>query len=69
MKVKSQKDLRAGLMFILLGLGLAAGALNYRFGSSAHPGPGCFPFGLGMLLALPGAAIPCSRERALQEQA
>ena len=57
MKVKSQKDLWAGLMFILVGLGFAAGALNYQFGSSARPGPGFFPFGLGMLLALLGAVV------------
>ena len=56
-KVKSQKDFCAGLMFIVLGLAFAAGALNYHFGSSAQPGPGFFPFGLGMLLALLGGTI------------
>lgn len=44
-------------MFIVAGLGFAGGALNYHFGSSAHPGPGFFPFGLGVLLALLGALI------------
>ena len=57
MKIKSQKDFWSALMFIIAGLGFAAGALNYRFGSSAQPGPGFFPFGLGVLLALLGALI------------
>ena len=30
---------------------------NYSFGSSARPGPGYFPFGLGILLALLGALV------------
>jgi hypothetical protein len=57
LKVKSQKDFWSGLMFIIVGLGFAAGALNYQFGSSAKPGPAFFPFGLGMLLALLGALV------------
>ena len=55
MKIKSQQDFWAGLMFVVVGLGFAWGALNYRFGTSAQPGPGYFPFGLGILLALLGA--------------
>lgn len=56
-KIKSQQDFWAGLMFIACGLAFAAGALNYHFGSSARPGPGYFPFGLGVLLALLGALV------------
>ena len=55
MKIKSQKDFWAGLMFIAVGVGFAIGALNYSFGQSARPGPGYFPFGLGILLAILGA--------------
>jgi hypothetical protein len=55
MKIKSQRDFWAGLMFVAVGLGFAWGALTYRFGTSAQPGPGYFPFGLGILLALLGA--------------
>jgi hypothetical protein len=55
MKIKSQRDFWSGLMFIVVGLGFSWGALNYSFGSSARPGPGYFPFGLGILLALLGA--------------
>lgn len=55
MKIKSQKDFWAGLMFIAVGLGFSFGALDYSFGTSARPGPGYFPFGLGILLAILGA--------------
>jgi Tripartite tricarboxylate transporter TctB family len=54
MKIKHQKDFWAGLMFLLVGAGFAAGALNYSFGSSARPGPAYFPFGLGVLTAALG---------------
>lgn len=57
MKIKSQKDFWSGLMFVATGLGFAAGATSYSFGSSARPGPGYFPFGLGILLALLGASV------------
>jgi hypothetical protein len=57
MKIKSQKDFWSGLMFVATGVGFAAGATNYSFGTSARPGPGYFPFGLGVLLAILGAAV------------
>lgn len=57
MKIKSQKDFWSGLMFMVMGLGFAAGATNYNFGSSARPGPAYFPFGLGILLAVLGAVV------------
>ncbi len=57
MKIKSQKDLWSGLMFIVVGLGFAWGALNYSFGSSARPGPAYFPFGLGILTAVLGGVL------------
>jgi hypothetical protein len=56
-KIKSQKDFWSGLMFIAVGAGFSAGALSYSFGSSARPGPGYFPFGLGLLLAILGLAV------------
>jgi hypothetical protein len=56
-KIKSEKDFWSGLMFMAVGLGFAAGATNYNFGSSAKPGPAFFPFGLGVLLAVLGAVI------------
>lgn len=57
MQIKSQKDFWSGVMFILAGIGFAWGATNYNFGSAARPGPGYFPFGLGILLAILGAVI------------
>jgi hypothetical protein len=57
MKIKSQKDFWSGLMFVAVGLGFAWGATNYSFGTSARPGPGYFPFGLGILMAIMGAFV------------
>ncbi len=57
MKIKNQRDFWSGLMFIVVGVGFAWGANNYSFGSSARPGPGYFPFGLGILLAILGAVV------------
>jgi len=56
-KIKSQRDFWSGIMFIGVGLAFAWGATNYSFGSSARPGPGYFPFGLGILTALLGAMV------------
>jgi len=55
MKIKSERDFWAGLMFLVVGISFAWGATNYSFGTSARPGAGYFPFGLGVLLALLGA--------------
>lgn len=57
MKIKSQKDFWSGLMFLFVGIGFAWGSTNYSFGVAARPGPGYFPFGLGVLLAILGAFI------------
>ena len=57
MKLKSQKDFWSGLMFIVAGIAFAWGATAYNFGSAARPGPGYFPFGLGILLAILGAIV------------
>lgn len=57
MRIKSQKDFWSGVMFVVIGISFAWGATYYTFGSSARPGPGYFPFGLGILLALLGALV------------
>ncbi len=57
MRIKSQKDFWSGVMFVVIGISFAWGATYYTFGSSAKPGPGYFPFGLGILLALLGALV------------
>ncbi len=57
MKIKSQKDFWSGLMFIVVGIAFAWGSLSYSMGASARPGPGYFPFGLGVLMCLLGAIV------------
>jgi Tripartite tricarboxylate transporter TctB family len=57
LKIKSQKDFWSGLMFVAVGIGFAWGATEYSFGNSARPGPGYFPFGLGILLAVLGGMV------------
>ncbi|GAA0746076.1 tripartite tricarboxylate transporter TctB family protein [Ideonella azotifigens] len=57
MKIKSQKDFWSGLMFVAVGIAFAWGATEYSFGSSARPGPGYFPFGLGILMAVLGGVV------------
>jgi hypothetical protein len=57
MRIKSQKDFFAGLMFLLVGIAFAWGATNYNIGEGARMGPGYFPLMLGILLALIGLFI------------
>ena len=49
MRIKSQKDFFAGLMFLLVGLAFAWGAGSYSVGTGARMGPGYFPMVLGVL--------------------
>ncbi len=57
MKIKSQVDFFAGLMFLVVGALFALGATKYNVGSAARMGPGYFPLLLGILLAVLGAGI------------
>lgn len=57
MKIKNEKDFWSGLMFVVVGIGFTIGAMEYSFGTSARPGPGYFPFGLGILTAVLGAIL------------
>ena len=57
MKIKSQKDFFAGLMFTLVGAGFAWGATTYNVGTGARMGPGYFPLMLGILLAILGLVV------------
>jgi len=57
MKIKSQKDFYAGLMFLVVGIGFAWGATNYNVGTGARMGPGYFPLLLGIIMAGLGALI------------
>ena len=57
MKIKSQQDFFAGLMFLVVGGGFAWGATTYNVGTGARMGPGYFPLMLGVLLAILGAVV------------
>lgn len=57
MRAKSQRDLVAGLLFVVTGVAFAWGSTAYEFGNAANPGPGYFPFGLGVILALLGGLV------------
>ena len=57
MKIQSQKDFFAGLLFAAAGSAFALGATRYSIGTAARMGPGYFPLALGVLLALLGVAI------------
>ena len=57
MKIKSQKDFFAGLMFLVIGVAFAIGAIDYNVGTGARMGPGYFPLILGVLMSILGLAI------------
>ena len=57
MRIKSQKDFLAGLMFTIVGIGFAWGATNYTIGEGARMGPGYFPLMLGIVLAALGLIV------------
>lgn len=57
MRIKSQKDFLAGLMFTIVGVAFALGATQYTVGSGARMGPGYFPLMLGIVLAILGAIV------------
>lgn len=57
MKIKSEKDFFAGLMFAVVGIAFAIGATNYNIGTSARMGPGYFPLMLGVILAILGCMV------------
>ena len=57
MKIKSQKDFFAGLMYLVVGGAFAIGATEYNIGTGARMGPGYFPLILGVILAFIGLVI------------
>lgn len=57
MKIKSQKDFFAGLMYLVVGGAFAWGATSYTIGKASRMGPGYFPLLLGSILALIGAFV------------
>ena len=57
MRIKSQKDFFAGLLYFAVGVAFAWGATNYQIGTGARMGPGYFPLLLGVVLAVIGAIV------------
>jgi Tripartite tricarboxylate transporter TctB family len=57
MKLLHNKNVLAGLMFMVFGGAFFIGALNYSLGTGARMGPGYFPRMLGGLLFVLGAII------------
>ena len=57
MRIKSQKDFFAGLLYFAVGVAFAWGATNYNIGDGARMGPGYFPLLLGIVLAIIGGIV------------
>ena len=57
MRIKSQKDFFAGLLYAVVGIGFAWGATTYNIGDGARMGPGYFPLILGIVLAAIGGFV------------
>ncbi len=57
MRIKSQKDFFAGLLYAAIGVGFAWGATTYTVGNGARMGPGYFPLLLGIVLAFIGVIV------------
>jgi hypothetical protein len=57
MRIRSRKDLYAGLVFIAFGVGFALVSQNYPMGTSKNVGPGYFPALLGIILAVLGLLV------------
>lgn len=57
MRIRSRRDFVAGLLFVIIGAVFALGSTRYSIGRGGNMGPGYFPLGLGVLLALLGGTI------------
>lgn len=56
-RIKSQKDFFSGLLFMVVGIGFAWGATEYKIGDASRMGPGYFPLLLGVMLAIVGLVV------------
>lgn len=53
----NQKNFVAGLLYIVFGVTVAIAAAGYEIGTPYNMGPGFFPFGTGIALAIVGACV------------
>ncbi len=67
MRIRSQKDLASGLMYLAAGLAFAIVSSTYTMGSATRMGPGYFPFWLGVILAALGAVLVAGSTRSRAE--
>jgi Tripartite tricarboxylate transporter TctB family len=58
---RSPKDVLAGVIFVVFGLGFGFGATAYDIGDPVRMGPGFFPLVVGILLAILGVLIAATR--------
>jgi hypothetical protein len=56
-RIGDQRNFVAGLLYFLFGTAVAIGATQYQIGSAASMGPGYFPLGVGVLLAITGLCV------------
>ena len=63
LRIRNQKDVAAGLIYVATGAAFSLGALNYKLGDPARMGPGWFPFAIGILLVLVGLATAAAGMR------
>jgi hypothetical protein len=57
MTLKSQKEFFSGLMFVVIGMAFALGALRFDIGTTERMGPGYFPLLVGTLTVILGSII------------
>ena len=55
--VANQKNVVTGLLYIVLGVTVAIAAAGYEIGTAYNMGPGFFPFGVGIALAIVGVCV------------
>lgn len=60
MKYLNEKDILAGLMFVVIGMLGFGFSFRFDFGSTAHPGPGFFPSVISVLLVMIGLVVTVS---------
>ena len=55
--VANQKNFVTGLLYIVFGVAVAIASAGYEIGTPYNMGPGFFPFGVGITLAIVGTCV------------
>ena len=56
-RIRSRKDIYAGVLFAVFGAGFAWASRSYPMGTLQHMGPAYFPFVLGLLMTALGILV------------